>query len=61
MMSCLGEVVATLRQNIEVPLYIGGEETSPKNTYYSHDFKGRSETNQDVTSHNVRLHHVLSG
>ena len=34
--------------------HIEGEvETSPKIKWHPHDFKARSETNQDVTSHNV--------
>ena len=34
-------------------LYKGVVETTPKSMWHSHDFNGRSETNQDRTSHNA--------
>ena len=46
--------------NIIVTLYKGFVATSPKSMWHSHDFNGRSETNQKVMSHNVMLHHYLA-
>ena len=47
--------------NTIVTLYEGVVETSLKSMWHSHDFNGRSETNQDVTSHNVKLRYYLAG
>ena len=42
-------------------LYKDAVETSPKSIWHSHDFSGRLETNEDVTSHNVTLRSYLAG
>ena len=53
--------MTTPLQNIIVMLYKGVVETSLKSMWHSHDFKWRSETNQDVTSHNVTSSCYLAG
>ena len=48
-------------QNTLVTLYKGVVETLLKSMWHSHDFNGRSEINQDGSSHNVMLRHYLAG
>ena len=45
--------------HIEDTLERGIVNGSPKSTKHSRHFKGKSETNQDVSSHNVVLRHFL--
>ena len=48
-------------RGIDFMLYKGAVETSLKTTQHPCNFEGRSETIQDVTSHNIILCRVLAG